>query len=118
MKSLYAACLSRLGLSQSEAAALHDVRLDTVKNWSSGRRIPPQATWDELREVEAQIVERADALLAIWEEQGCPPVDLTTDEADHAMMMASADFVLNSDCDVHTGQSDATLLARQARRPN
>lgn len=51
MKTVYAAALSRLCLSQAEAAELHDVRIDTVKSWSSGRaRVPPGA-WDDLRAV-------------------------------------------------------------------
>jgi hypothetical protein len=39
--TLFAAILAGLGLSQSEAAAFLDVRLDTVKSWSIGRnRVP------------------------------------------------------------------------------
>lgn len=59
MKTLYAACLSRLGLSQSGAAALHSVRLDTVKSWSAGRNPVPPGAWADLRAYEAAIVDRS-----------------------------------------------------------
>lgn len=36
------------GLSQREAAELLGVRLDTVKNWSIGRRNPPEAVLTDL----------------------------------------------------------------------
>lgn len=57
MKTLYAACLSRLGLSLQDAAALHAVPINTIKSWSSGRRTPDATRWDELREREKAIVE-------------------------------------------------------------
>lgn len=59
MKTLYAACLSRLGLSQAEAAELHGVSIDTIKKWSSGRSQLPDGIWAELRAREARII--ADA---------------------------------------------------------
>lgn len=118
MKTLYSACLARLGLSQSEAAALHGVRIDTVKSWSSGRNPVPQGVWDDLRSVEAQIAERADMMLEAWDKAGSPPIELDTSEATGPILMAAADFVLSSDGPVHIGQTAATQLARQARRPN
>lgn len=118
MNTLYAACLSRLGLSQAEAAALHGVGLQTVKHWSSGRRPAPEGVWDDLRAYEARIVDRAGAMLEAWEEQGSPPIEIDASGADPVSMMAAADFVLASDGPVRVGQSAATLAARQARRPN
>lgn len=118
MKSLYAACLSRLGLSQSGAASLHGVRLDTVKNWSSGRRPVPQDVWDDLRKVEAQIVDRSEEIREVWEAKGSPAVEIGADEADDLSLMAAADFVLASTGPVRVGETEATQMARQARRPN
>lgn len=118
MKSLYAACLSRLGLSQAGAASLHGVRLDTVKSWSVGRNPVPQGAWDDLRAYSDMIADRADAMLETWEDQGSPPIEIDPSEADGPMMMAAADFVLSSAGPVHVGRTAATQIARQARRPN
>ena len=52
--TLYAAALRLLGLSHAEAARLHNVRLDTVKSWSAGRRSAPPGCWDELRALYAR----------------------------------------------------------------
>lgn len=118
MKTLYAACLSRLGLSQPEAASLHGVRLDTVKSWSAGRNRVPQGAWDELRARELEIVDRSEAIREVWEAQGLPQLEVDDSEADDLTLMATADFVLNSTGPVHIGQTAAMLMARQARRPN
>lgn len=67
MKTVYAACLSRVGLSHVEAAALHGVRLDTVKSWSSGRNRIPESIWHDLREYEKQIMLEAEQ----FKESGC-----------------------------------------------
>lgn len=118
MKTIYAACLSRLGLTQAEAAALHGARPDTVKNWAVGRRGVPQSAWDDLRGVEAAIVDRSEAMREIWEEQGSQPLEMDDIEGDAAMRMAAADLILTSEGPVFVGQTAATQAARQARRPN
>jgi hypothetical protein len=118
VKSLYAACLSRLGLSQTEAARLHDVDVSTIKQWSSGRRSPPPGIWGELQGHEAQIVDGSEELRERWERAGSPPIEINDSEADGVALMAAADFVLSSDAAVHVGQTAAVSLARQARRPN
>ncbi|MDE2434754.1 MAG: hypothetical protein KGM49_00705 [Sphingomonadales bacterium] len=118
MKTIYTACLARLGLTQSGAAALHGVRLDTVKSWSSGRNRVPQGAWDDLRVLELAIMDGSEELRERWEAAGSPPVELDDSEADGVALMAAADFVLSSEGPVSVGQSAATLLARQARRPN
>lgn len=118
MKSIYAACLSRLGLSQAGAAALHDVDLSTVKHWSSGRRRVPDGVWHDLRAMEADIVDRGEAMREVWEAHGCPAIEIDASDADPVTLMAAADLVLTTDSPVHVGQTDATTLARQARRPN
>jgi hypothetical protein len=117
MKTLYAACLSRLGLSQTEAARLHDnIRLDTVKSWSSGRNPAPSWAFDDLRKIEAQIVDGSEALREMWPESA--PIEINDSEAGHLPLMATADFILNCTAPVDTGRTRATDMARQARRPN
>lgn len=94
MKTLYAACLSRLGLSQPEAATLHNVRLDTVKSWSSGRNPVPQGAWGDLRAREAQIVDGAEAMRKRWEAAGSLPIEINDAGADGIALLAAADFIL------------------------
>lgn len=118
MKTLYAACLTRLGLSQSEAAKLHGVRLDTVKSWSSGRNPAPHGVWDDLRAHETRIVDGSEVMREGWEEAGSPPIEINDAEADDLALMAAADFVLSCEGPIHVGETPATRLARQARRPN
>ena len=55
MKTVYAAALSRVGLTQSLAAEMHDVRPDTVKSWCAGRNKVPGGAWDDLADLEAHI---------------------------------------------------------------
>lgn len=54
------------GLSQREAAELLGVRLDTVKNWSIGRRNPSDAVLKELATLAMRI--ETEASLAKWKE--------------------------------------------------
>jgi hypothetical protein len=54
----------RCGLSQPEAAALHKVRLDTVKSWCSGRNRANDGVLAELRRLHAQIERVAAEVLA------------------------------------------------------
>ena len=96
MKTLYAACIARLGLSQSEAADLHGVRLDTVKSWCAGRRTIPDNAWSDLRGYEARIVDRSEAIREAWEDAG-EIRDIEATVADHAGLMALADFLLSTD---------------------
>lgn len=118
MKTVYAACLSRLGLSRSEAANLHEVRIDTVKSWCAGRRAVPTTAWDDLRDHERRIVDASESMRAQWQAAGEPPVDIDDSEANGPTIMAVADFVLGIDAPVEIGRSRATEMARQARRPN
>lgn len=115
MKTLYAACLSRLGLSQAGAAALHNVRLDTVKSWSSGRNGVPPGAWAELRAYEAQIVDRSEAMRETWEAAGSPLIELDDSDAGGVALMAAADFVLGTAAPVAIGKTAATAKAREAR---
>ena len=47
--SPYRLLLSRVGLSQADAASLHQVRLDTIKSWCAGRARAPAGVISELR---------------------------------------------------------------------
>lgn len=98
MKTIYAACLSRLGLSQAGAAALHGVRIDTVKSWSSGRNPVPPGAWSDLRGYEDQIIERSETIREIWEDNG-EPGELVARWADEKGLMALADFILGGNWD-------------------
>lgn len=99
MKTIYGACLARLGLSQSEAAALHDARLDTVKNWAVGRRKVPDGAWADLRAYEGKIVDRSEAIREAWEDAGeIRDMELQTD-GDPLALMAVADFLLSTNED-------------------
>lgn len=97
MKTLYAACLARLGLSQSEAAALHGVRLDTVKSWSSGRNRVPAGAWGDLRAREAAIIDRSEAIREAWEDAGEVREIKADTRGDAIALLALADFVLSAD---------------------
>lgn len=100
MKTLYAACLSRLGLSQTAAASLHNVSLDTIKKWSSGKIAVPAGIWGELRSYEAQIVDSSEELRERWEAAGSPPIELDDSNAGPAALIAAADFLLTTDAPV------------------
>lgn len=60
MKTLYAACLRNLGLSQEDAALVHakygkEVRRDTINSWSSGRREAPLGAYRDLQAFAAEM---------------------------------------------------------------
>jgi len=77
--TLYSAALHLVGLSHSEAADLHGVRLDTVKSWSSGRNGVPQGVWDDLRDLyETQQAAIDAALETIDTHPEADAVDLLT----------------------------------------
>lgn len=100
MRTLYAACLSRLGLSQTEAAALHGVRIDTIKSWSSGRSKVPHGAWADLREREAMIIERAETIREIWEDAG-EPGEIAACWVDNIGLLGVADFILGGNWDAN-----------------
>jgi len=86
-----------LGLSQSGAASLHGVRLDTVKSWSSGRNPVPDGAWADLRSYEASIVDRSEAIREAWEDAGeIPDIDVRIED-EGPNWMALADFVLTAE---------------------
>src|SRR3546814_12275198 len=108
MKTIYAACLSRLGLSLAGAAQLHGIRVDTVKNWSVGRRTVTAGAWDELRAYEAQIVDRAEAIRALWEETPSN-IALMAADAEHSRLMYAAAFVFDLQVVVGTHSGRETV---------
>jgi hypothetical protein len=61
----YRLLLSRVGLSQADASALHGVRLDTVKSWCAGRNPAPAGVIADLRALYAFQRRAADEALAL-----------------------------------------------------
>lgn len=99
MKTLFAACLSRLGLSQSQAADYLEVSLSSIKGWSSGRNPVPKNIWNELRQYEAKIIYHSELIREIWENGGKPETLEVQSETDFALI-AMTDFILSGphDC--------------------
>lgn len=58
------------GLSQQEAAVFFDVRLDTIKNWSSGRNPVPSGVWQMLADLFEQIQDASERALEVMNENG------------------------------------------------
>src|SRR3546814_11247394 len=106
-------------LSLAGAAQLHGIRVDTVKNGSVGRRTVPAGAWDELRAYEAQIVDRAEAMRELWEENPSD-IEIVAEAADHSSLMAAAAFImgLSEGSHVFDSGTEATALARPAGRAN
>lgn len=62
----YAALKKLAGLSLREASNFHDVGVDTVKSWNSGRSQAPESAFAQLRElIQTQEECAKDALAAI-----------------------------------------------------
>lgn len=99
MKTLFAACLSRLGLSQSQAADYLGPSINTIKSWSSGRNPVPKGIWDELRQYEAKIIDRSETIREIWEDAG-EPETIAPQYENEIALIAMADFILSGphDC--------------------
>jgi len=95
VRTLYSACLSRLGLSQTEAAVLHKVRTDMIKSWSTGCSCVPDEAWEDLRDYEAKIIDSSEQVREMWREQG-EPLEVDAAAGDLQSLMALADFVLSA----------------------
>jgi len=102
-RTIYSACLSRLGLSHQDAAELHAVRVDTVRSWASGRRPVPEGAWSELRQLEADVAARIVTFSAQWDASGRPDVFNDAGEVDALDLMAAAALVLNGTIPVQAG---------------
>ena len=70
--TLFASLITRMGLSQPDAAILLDARPDSVKSWYYGRRSVPAGVIDELVSLNQAIVSEAQAALQEWREAGEP----------------------------------------------
>ncbi|MDR6144966.1 hypothetical protein QE363_000759 [Sphingomonas sp. SORGH_AS870] len=102
MKTLYAACLARLGLSEQAATHVHardgqPIRLDNVKRWAAGSRPTPDFVWADLRAYEARIVDRSEAMREAWEDGGEGRTVGVRINGDPVNLMAAADFLLGCD---------------------
>jgi hypothetical protein len=124
MKTLYAAAISRLGMSQPEAAAFHAVPLQTIKNWASARARVPTGAWDELRALSREIDFLADQFDLAWEQAcdatgGMPGTfDFDSQSVPNtATSIAAADFALSlpKTIAVNDAVTAATAAARAAR---
>lgn len=117
MTTVYSACLSRLGLSQAAAARLHNVRPDTVKSWAQGRNRPPPNVFNDLRALEAKIVDHAEQMREEWAAAAVRQVHIDASDADHLGAMAYADFILGLDgVEIVDGATEATIAARNLRK--
>lgn len=83
----FKSALGVCGLSQLEAADFFQVRIDTVKSWSTGRNPPPLGVWKQLASLFDQIQEAADGAADHMSLEGIDPrafnnleADLTTEE--------------------------------------
>jgi hypothetical protein len=76
MKTTFSLLCDRCGLSHREAANFLDVRLDTVKSWSSGRNPAPLGVLSELRDlyvtIEAAALANAKQIEALLDGDGAP----------------------------------------------
>ena len=73
----YRLLLSRVGLSQADAATLHQVRLDTIKSWCTGRARAPVGVIAELRTLYARQKKAAtEALRMIAERPEVSQIEL------------------------------------------
>jgi hypothetical protein len=95
MCSLYAACLSRLGLSEADAADLHIVSPAIVAGWACGALEPPPTAWDDLRDYNAQVAEWQELIRQEWDTDG-EPLEVPIRYFDGAAMMGAAEFVLTA----------------------
>lgn len=67
--SAFKQALAICGLTQSEAADFLNVRLDTVKSWSSGRNPVPDGVWQQLGEIYDRMDESADNAVELIREK-------------------------------------------------
>ncbi|MEE2932109.1 MAG: hypothetical protein VX941_01635 [Pseudomonadota bacterium] len=61
------------GLSHREAAAYHDVRLDTIRSWSINRNPAPSGVINELTELINKMLTAVDQAMEAIEQQHTSP---------------------------------------------
>lgn len=62
MRNTFGNALALCGLTQVAAAEVLGVSIQTVKNWSSDRRAPPEGVWVDLAERWKEIDEAANSV--------------------------------------------------------
>lgn len=82
--TLYALLRERCGLSLREAANFHDVAMNTVESWSSGRRPAPDGVVSELRRLYAKIEDAAYQEIA--DKEGAVDLILASDDTEAASL--------------------------------
>ncbi len=80
--STFGRSLQICGLSQQGAADFFDVRLDTVKSWSSGRRQPPAGVWKMLAALYKSVEEHGEHAAHVLELDGIPAIVYSSLAAD------------------------------------
>lgn len=83
MITVYSLLLERCGLSHREAAEFHNVRLDTVKSWSSGRNPAPAGALAELRALYARIEKAANELIRLMKKHKAAEFEIGLSSDDH-----------------------------------
>lgn len=86
MTTVYAAAISRLGLTPAQAAELHGCTVESVWSRCSGRRAVPAAAWNDLRAYAARVGAIGKTMTA----KGAP-LPLPTDGAE---LTAAAELIL------------------------
>ena len=70
---LYKHLMLVAGLSHREAAAFHDVRLDTIRSWSINRNPAPEGVINELTELIDRMLTAVDQAMSAIEDQHTSP---------------------------------------------
>lgn len=95
-KTLYAATLAHVGMSQSDAQEFHGItRPQTIGDWAMGRRPVPDGAWAELISYSKQIDARVAEVGAAWEAAG-RPMDFGTSELNAVDMQALVRYITAS----------------------
>lgn len=124
--TLFSSILAGLGLSQSEAAAFLNVRLDTVKSWGAGRNPVPDFAWEQLHALTERQRGLAEGIYEAWREGGepdeieigFPPPDWPCDGAAMAAIRRAWELI-GPDVAIHLvppGSTPATKAARDIRK--
>jgi predicted RecB family nuclease len=117
----YSTALDLLGLSQAQAAKLHNVRVDTVKHWCSGRARVPAGAWNDLREAYAAVERKAKAMAKSLKAAAAvepAPDEVLIDLADADWMTATASclFALRQTLPIRDGETERKIAERIARK--
>ncbi len=78
----YKACRQLCGLSQQDASDFHQVSLNTIQSWDTGRRTVPVGAFRELASLWRQIEEACDGAASVIEQGNLDDHQLVNIEAD------------------------------------